>query len=342
MGAICNKELDENQPYLVELNITLDGSINPSVLWELHENDAEKGSVFELGKFCIKKPTIAGRDWLEPVQRVKNMLLKSDVDVFETIAYQFCAGQRKQLVYYTEVRFEPFAFINEEDYDTVDDVIMAVSRGLQRGEEEFEIVVRGILSCNRSQPDHCQKLIELIDLYDNIVGLNICGDEDVYFGLESFHEPIQRAKSRKQGLNLTVEACSVESISSAIMELKADRIGYATRVQDDKSLCRVIKEKKIHIEGCITASIFLKKEKKESHPILNWKKQGLPFSINSCEPLFLSSPLSTEMRKCKTDFNFSDSDIQSSFYAAAQACFLPTSSREKILKVIESRMGARE
>ena len=45
---------------------------------------------------------------------------------------------------------------------------MAVSRGLQRGEEEFEIVVRGILSCNRSQPDHCRNspYFEYFSLYE--------------------------------------------------------------------------------------------------------------------------------------------------------------------------------
>jgi len=57
-------------------------------------------------------------------------------------------------------------------------VIEAVNRGLARGERDFNVVVRSILSCRRGKPEWCREMLELATEYKDqgVVGIDVAGD----------------------------------------------------------------------------------------------------------------------------------------------------------------------
>ena len=120
-----------------------------------------------------------------------------DLDAIERMSYEFCEYQSKEGVIYAEPRYCPHLliphilddveFLSHNNSWTSDpshkistnDVVEAVNRGLKRGQEDFGIVTRTILSCIRGKPEWSEEILNLCIKYRNsgVVGIDIAGDE---------------------------------------------------------------------------------------------------------------------------------------------------------------------
>ena len=74
-------------------------------------------------------------------------IVRGNLELLETLSYNFCRRQSKCNVIYSEVRYSPHLLAEGGDYngtDVVDarPVIDAVTRGLRRGEKDFNVKVR--------------------------------------------------------------------------------------------------------------------------------------------------------------------------------------------------------
>ena len=74
-------------------------------------------------------------------------IVRGDLTLIESLAYDFVKRQSVQNVVYTEVRYSPHLLAGGGDYtgtDKVDaePVLDAVTKGLRRGEKEFGVKVR--------------------------------------------------------------------------------------------------------------------------------------------------------------------------------------------------------
>ena len=74
-------------------------------------------------------------------------IVRGDLGLIESLAYDFVKRQASQNIVYTEVRYSPHLLAEGGDYtgdvevDAVP-VIDAVTKGLRRGEKEYRIKVR--------------------------------------------------------------------------------------------------------------------------------------------------------------------------------------------------------
>lgn len=111
------------------------------------------------------------------------------------MSYEFCQTKAEQGVIYAEARLGPHSFIPGgsrltdpnfgktlavgESTITPDDVLKAINRGFDRGEQEFGIVVRIVLTCVRGRPELSREMLDLCVKFKDTgrtVGLDLCGD----------------------------------------------------------------------------------------------------------------------------------------------------------------------
>ena len=74
-------------------------------------------------------------------------IVRGNLELLETLSYNFCRRQSKCNVIYSEVRYSPHLLAEGGDYNGTDSVdarpvIDAVTRGLRRGEKDFNVKVR--------------------------------------------------------------------------------------------------------------------------------------------------------------------------------------------------------
>jgi adenosine deaminase len=126
------------------------------------------------------------------------------VDAIERISYEFCKSQSEQGIIYTEVRYTPHYFLKRSFTTnsalspvTTRSIVEAVSRGLERGQQDFNVTVRSILTCRRGDPDWCQDILQLATEFKDrgVVGIDVTGnalDPDVSrFRDGTYHSVLQ-------------------------------------------------------------------------------------------------------------------------------------------------------
>lgn len=115
----------------------------------------------------------------------------------ERIAYEFCEQAAANDVIYVEARYCPHLlladvfnnskvdYINhnskiaEVENVTVHAIVEAVNRGFARGEKDFGVIARSILSCIRGKPEWSREILELCVEFreKGVVGIDIAGNE---------------------------------------------------------------------------------------------------------------------------------------------------------------------
>ena len=98
-------------------------------------------------------------------------------------------------------------------------------------------------------------------------------------------------EAMKAGLGRTVHAGEgrpADEIKIAIEHLHAQRIGHGLSVLGDKEVADLVREKNVHIEACPTSNVHTGCiEKFEYHPMMQWFKEDIRFSL--CSDNFLLS-----------------------------------------------------
>jgi adenosine deaminase len=156
-------------------------------------------------------------------------------EALERVAYEQVEDLKNDGVVYFETRFAPV--FHTTAGLTHEQIVAAVLRGLERGEEDFG-VPSGLIICAMRNMNVSLEMAELaVDFRQRgVVGFDLAGEEGGYppkKHIEAFHY-IQR-----QNFNITVhagEGFGKESIWQAIQYCGAHRIGHGTRLVDDIAL----------------------------------------------------------------------------------------------------------
>lgn len=228
---------------------------------------------------------------------------------------------------------------------SAEDVILAVTRGLRRGEDTFGILVRQILCCICHCPTFAEEVIELAHKLrdEGIVGVDIAAGEAHFKHEEpNLRQPhvlaMQRAK--ELGLNITIHAGEEGPASNVIDAVKtyhAQRIGHGYHLLDDPVMYRSIIEGRIHFEGCPTSSYEtggFAGEDWLKHPLKQFQADGANLSINTDDPSVFATCLEEEMLICINKMGLTLRDMATCTLNAARAAFAPEDEK----RLLESKI----
>jgi len=232
-------------------------------------------------------------------------LVSGRLELLEELAYKFVGFQAASHVVYTEVRYSPHEFFLEEHKQEPPEgmcrqFVDAVSRGLERGQAEFNVVVRQILCCINFCPqwslDVVQTAAAARDAGCGVVGVDLASGETHF---EDKTGPLflgHKAAldwAKDHNIPITVHAGEdgpADNVRVAVEEYHAQRIGHGYHILDDADLYRRLcfgPVPLIHLECCPTSSMLTKNLPAEgwrSHSITRFVKDGASMSISSDDP----------------------------------------------------------
>ena len=307
----------------VELHLHLDGSLSPefiakratirSVLYKhqhqhtYHSHDILRGiqlpaSPERLRAWLMEKKLAkyrkddnkaeAGGNW--PVFDWANQFLQTRAELTEA-TLDLLTRLAEDGVIYAEIRFCPD--LHTLEGLTPDQAVEAVIAGF-RGQSQ---VLGGvILVALRSKPEqHSLDTARLASKYlqrsaadrPGVVGMDVAGDEGS-FPLASDTDPMAAGlrEAARLGIPITVHAGewpekfgSLENLRWAVNNNISRRIGHAVAVRSDPALARIMRERNITVEVCLTSNIGngYKVRDYSVHPVRLLAEAGASFSLSS-------------------------------------------------------------
>jgi adenosine deaminase len=234
---------------------------------------------------------------------------------------------------YVELRFSPYFQSRPHGLDPVA-VVDAVVAGVEEGRKSTGIAVNliGILSRTFGREACMRELEALLTRRDDIVGLDLAGDEAAW-PAEEFVPHFLRA--REAGWEITVhagEAAPAASIWSAVRLLGATRIGHGTRAVDDPALLDYLVEHHIGVEANITSNVQTGAVSSYAeHPLKTFLDHGVLASLNTDNPIISGIDWPYEVAVAAPAAGLTAEDIARAMRNAVEIAFLPRAAKEALL-----------
>lgn len=263
-----------------------------------------------------------------------------DLDACRRIAYEAVLDAAAEGIDYVELRFSPW-FMAETNRLNPQGVVEAVLDGVEAGKEESGIMVKllGILSRTYGPDIAMQELDAMLPYADQIVGLDLAGDEANY-PAELFQRHFERA--REVGWKATVhagEAAGAESVWQSIKVLGAQRIGHGLAIVQDPVLMDFLFERQIGIECNLTSNVQTSSVVDyTSHPLKIFLDAGLCASINSDDPGISRIDLRYEYEVAAPQAGLSEADIRHAQLNAVESAFLTPKEKKELVENARQRL----
>ncbi|MDP4172925.1 MAG: adenosine deaminase [Bacteroidota bacterium] len=267
----------------------------------------------------------------------KNRYFRSEED-FEESAYQTLKELARQNVVYSEVYFSPWDFIPGPL--KVEQITEATLSAIHKAERDFNIKCGLIADLIRNLGHEAAvKRLDEVTPYLNkgIIGVGLGGSEKD-FPAKPFKDVFLQAKRR--GFRTVAhagEADGAESVWSALIDLKAERIGHGVRAIEDNALVDYLREKQIPLEVCITSNIKTRIfSSLEEHPFDKFYKKGLMVTINSDDPTMFGSDITSEFELLADQLGYSAKDLFSLTENAISSSFLDNCGKNEIKATLKN------
>lgn len=322
--------ISQNLP-LTDIHRHLDGNIRIETILELGQKfglDLPANTLESLRPFVQIVETepslvafLSKLDW--------GVAVLGDLDACRRIAYENVEDAKNARIDYAELRFSPYYMAMKHNLP-IAGVVEAIVAGVQEGCRDFNIKVNliGILSRTFGQQACAQELAGLLSQKNNLVAIDLAGDELGQPG-ELFIEHFKQV--RDAGLQVTIhagEAAGCASMWQAINELGAVRIGHGVKAIEDLNLMDYLALNKIGIESCITSNIQTSTVADiKSHPIKAFLEHGILASINTDDPAVEGIELPFEYEVAAPNVGLSATQIRQAQINGLEVAFL--SAQEK-------------
>jgi adenosine deaminase len=264
-------------------------------------------------------------------------------EMIARLAYEAVADAAADGLRYLELRFNPAALGQERSLSlglAADSVIA----GVRKAENDFDILVRLIVTVNRAEAMSAGQLMQVAAerLSEGVVGIDLAGDE-VHIPADPYVDLFNRANS--MGLGTTAHAgewAGAEKVRFAIEELKADRIGHGIRIVEDAEVLALARERNSVFEVCITSNIQTNAVAGlAGHPLAAMAHEhGLKVTLNTDDPGLSGICLSGELSLAHEKFGFSIEEIRGMTLEAVDRAFLDSKTRESLRSRLESDFRA--
>ena len=320
-----------------ELHLHLEGSVQPETLIELsRRHDAAPLSLEQIEEL-YRYTDFQG--FLMTFKAVTEGL-RTPED-FELITYKLMESLHAQNVLHAEVYISvgvvPW---RKQDFDQI---FEGLERGRLRGKRDFAVSLLWIFDAVRhfgveAAAQVFDKAIQHKER--NVVGVGIGGDER-RAAPELFKEIY--AKAKDHGLHLTAhagESAGPESIWGAL-NIGAERIGHGLNAYADSELMRVLSERQVPIEICMSSNVRTGcLDDLRRHPVRRYFEEGLMVTINSDDPAMFSTSLEREYQLCQDVFELTDEHIRELARNSFEASFLSAEQKLRFLQMVDEQVSS--
>jgi adenosine deaminase len=250
------------------------------------------------------------------------------------VAYEAAIDLASDGVVYAEIRFAP-ALHTAGGLDMAE-VIDAVLKGIEKGQQAGEITVRVIVDALRQDDDSMDVVRAALDFTDRgVVGFDLAGPEAGFPA--SRHSEACRA-AIAGGLRLTLhagEGDGPESIADAVDECGAERIGHGVRIVEDIAstgtlgpVATAIRDRAIPLEVCPSSNIDTGLFPSISeHPVGFLDRSGFVVTLNTDNRLMTGTSMGSEFESVVEHQDFSISDLRRVTLNAVDAAFCDEATR---------------
>jgi len=342
----------------VELHLHLDGAVRHSTLLELAEQkhmDLKGAKTVEDVKRLLVCHEPANLSKVLSAFDIFLPIIRGDINAIERIAYELCEDQKSNGVVYFEARYSPHLlsnhilgnFVSDDVYKaggevTPTNVVEAIHRGFERGKTDFNVKARSILCCIRGHESWTEEVLAMATNLQNlgVVAIDVAGCSG---GADEQYEPcvIEVFKeAANRGIHRTVhagESGGPREVLIAIKDMKAERIGHGYRLlRDPENYNRYAIEKQIHFEGCPYSSVMTGSVPLNwaAHPISQWVKDGVNFSINTDDPTCFDNTILTDIHIAYNEIKIPLEAVWKCQYDGARSSFLPEEEKAELIKLI--------
>ncbi len=307
----------------VELHVHLEGSMRPGVLLELaRRNRVELPAGDEAGL----------RDWFRfrdfdhfvEIYLTCSRCLRTPED-FRLLTSDVLAEQARQNIVYTEAHFTIQTHLgNGADGEAVR---AAIADAVTEAERDLGVTLRLIPDIVRNvSVAAADTTIEwaLADTTGLVVAVGLAGIENGYPN-EPFRAHFEAA--RQAGLRLVAhcgEHGGPDSIRSVLDVVDPDRIDHGVRATEDSGLVETLVERKIPLDICPSSNVCLGVYPElASHSFDRLRRAGAAVNVNTDDPPFFDTDLSTEYARLAKTFGYDANDLAGFSLSALAASFLP-------------------
>lgn len=320
-----------------ELHVHLDGCLRPGTMIDLAR--AAKVALPAPDAESLRKWMLVddARDLEDYLKRFDvTIALLQDPEAIERVAYEMVEDAKADGLRYLEVRYCPT--LSSRKGLSVEEVVAAEWKGLQRGAKEFGVEARIINCALRQNPpaaavDLARRSVALQHL--GVVGFDIAGGEA---GRPAKDHAEAFRIAREGYLGATVhagEAAGAESVRQAVFDCGADRIGHGTRLFEDPALEAYVRDRRIVIEINLTSNVQTHAvESLASHPLPRYLDRGLAVMLNSDSWLMSGTTCSREYWLAHTALGVPEPLLRRMMYHSFVGAFLPWAEKAQLLQEV--------
>jgi adenosine deaminase len=320
-----SREIVQRAPKVL-LHEHLDGGLRPATVLELAERagyrDLPAQDAGKLGQCFFEGANRKALSlYLEGFRHT--IAVMQTAEALERVAYEFMEDMAADHVVYAEVRFAPH-FHTSQGLG-LDAVMLAVLKGLERGQEDFGVGFGLIVSALRNQSEALSfQLAELAVSYrgQGCVGFDLAGEEAGHPAKEH-----QRAFEfvKRQNFAITVhagESFGPDSIWQALQYCGAHRIGHGTRLIEDivmyqgkviklGHLAQYVLDHRIPIEICLSSNVHTGATASlEEHPFPIYRALQYRVTLNTDNRLMSRTSMTDESMLAVEHFGCTLADLE--------------------------------
>lgn len=250
------------------------------------------------------------------------------------LAYEAVADAVTDNIHYLELRFSPQALARVRGFDLAE-VTDWVITAVQQASLDHNVQVGLIVTLVRHEPleQGWQVAKIAFDRFGKgIQGIDLAGDE-VKFPSAPFTPIFKTAK--ELGLGVTVHAgewASSLGVRQAIEELYADRVGHGVRAIENSHVLKLIQERGVALEICLTSNLQTGVVYSVSHhPLVDMLNLDILATLNTDDPSVSNLTLTDEYEVATRMLKLNYSQLRRLILNAASVVFLPENGRQDLL-----------
>jgi len=318
----------------LELHLHLEGSIQPATLREMAGRKGRLGRetedwIADREREGFRYPQFA--DFLNAFKLLS--LLLETPDDYALAAANLVESLHAEGVRYAEVTLSAGVVLWKKQ--PLDAVFEAVKRAADDVSGRLGVRVAWIFDAIRQfGVDHVRAVMQYAARFRDhgVVAFGIGGDEER--GPARLFAGVYR-EARDCGLHLTAhagEASGPESVRDAVELLGAERIGHGTSAGSDPATLRLLAERRVPVEVCLTSNLATGAIRRiEDHPLRRFLEAGVPVTLSSDDPAMFRTSITREMLLAAEHFALGRDEIAGLAANSIRAAFMSEDNRAPLL-----------